>query len=126
MTKKQVKEAVAKLKIQVNNLCQFLPQDRVVAFAQLTPPLLLRETEKAVGSKNMFELHSTLIELQKNEKDLEVTTREHQKHLEDLKQHQKSVERDVLRFQERQKWLNRVSAFLQCMYVHTVLKQLCV
>lgn len=38
-----------KLNIQVNNLCQFLPQDRVADFSKMNPQQLLESTEKCVG-----------------------------------------------------------------------------
>ncbi len=44
--KTQVDDLVKRLNIQVDNLCQFLPQDKVANFAQLSPQELLRETEK--------------------------------------------------------------------------------
>lgn len=58
-------QCTKKLNIQVDNLCQFLPQDRVCAFAQLSQPELLQETEKAVGGEGMLEEHMKLIELKK-------------------------------------------------------------
>lgn len=70
--KKKIKELVDKLNIQVDNLCQFLPQDRVVNFAALSSQELLRETEKAAGSNAMLEMHDKLIELRKREKELEL------------------------------------------------------
>jgi chromosome segregation ATPase len=60
-----VVQRVRELNIQVDNLCQFLPQDRVVSFAQLSQPALLQETEKAVGGEEMLEKHMKLIELKK-------------------------------------------------------------
>jgi chromosome segregation ATPase len=43
-----VLEAVAALNIQVSNLCQFLPQDKVPEFAKMSPEQLLEATEQAV------------------------------------------------------------------------------
>lgn len=60
-----VLQKVRELNIQVDNLCQFLPQDRVCSFAQLSPPELLQETEKAVGGDGMLEKHLKLIQLKK-------------------------------------------------------------
>jgi hypothetical protein len=57
---------------------------------------------------NLLEKHDKLISLRQREKELDVTARGHSQSLEDQKQQQKSVERDVLRFQERQRWLERV------------------
>ena len=42
-------ERVRELSIQLDNLCQFLPQDRVSEFARLTPSALLVETQRASG-----------------------------------------------------------------------------
>ncbi len=53
----QVEEAVAKLNIQVNNMCQFLPQDKVAEFTKMTPQQLLENTEKAVREYLFSELH---------------------------------------------------------------------
>jgi len=44
----QVEQLVANLGIQVGNLCQFLPQEKVTDFARMTPQELLENTEKAV------------------------------------------------------------------------------
>ena len=42
---------MANLNIQVGNLCQFLPQEKVADFAKMTPEDLLENTEKAVGHR---------------------------------------------------------------------------
>ena len=46
----QVEQTVARLGIQVDNLCQFLPQDKVSDFARMTQQELLENTEKAVST----------------------------------------------------------------------------
>lgn len=86
-TEKEVHQVVNSLDIQIDNLCQFLPQDKVASFAKLNevearhllllgsyPHLqLLRETEKAIGEKeNFFETHEELIKRQKGEKDTQI------------------------------------------------------
>jgi chromosome segregation ATPase len=45
----QVEDLVTKLNIQVDNLCQFLPQDRVADFSKMNPQQLLENTEKCIG-----------------------------------------------------------------------------
>uniref|UniRef100_A0A060T412 Structural maintenance of chromosomes protein 5 n=1 Tax=Blastobotrys adeninivorans TaxID=409370 RepID=A0A060T412_BLAAD len=57
------KKAVINYNIQVDNLCQFLPQDRVAKFALAKPSELLQMTEKAVGSRDLIKRHEKLIEL---------------------------------------------------------------
>jgi chromosome segregation ATPase len=46
-TQAQVKELTASLKIQVDNLCVFLAQEKVASFAKTTPEEFLRITETA-------------------------------------------------------------------------------
>ena len=56
------------LSIQLDNLCQFLPQDRVQDFAKQDSVQLLQNTEKAVGTASNMDLlakHKELIDLQK-------------------------------------------------------------
>ena len=60
-TKKDVSDAVHKFNIQVGNLTQFLPQDRVCEFAKLSPIELLEVTEKDVGDQELLGKHKALI-----------------------------------------------------------------
>ncbi|ORX55048.1 P-loop containing nucleoside triphosphate hydrolase protein [Hesseltinella vesiculosa] len=69
-TRKEITAVIRDLNIQVDNLCQFLPQDKVAEFAQLTPSLLLTRTQSAVGERKMLEWHGTLIDLRKQENTL--------------------------------------------------------
>ncbi|KAK8782831.1 hypothetical protein V5799_015825 [Amblyomma americanum] len=64
VAQKKVEELVASLNIQVGNLCQFLPQDRVAAFVCMSQQELLESTENAVGSVDLVHMHQRLIELQ--------------------------------------------------------------
>jgi chromosome segregation ATPase len=45
----QIEDLVSKLNIQVDNLCQFLPQDKVADFSKMNPQQLLENTEKCIG-----------------------------------------------------------------------------
>ena len=47
---------------------QFLPQDRVQSFAQMTPKQLLEESERALADGKYIQLHQELVE---ESKDLE-------------------------------------------------------
>merc|ERR1712129_222982 len=51
-----------KLNIKVDNYCQFLAQDKVSEFAELTPSDLLFETEKAIENNLLLRQHEYLIE----------------------------------------------------------------
>ena len=54
---KKVKEKMAELNIQVDNPLQFLPQDKVGEFSNMSPVELLKHTEMAIGPESE---HSTL------------------------------------------------------------------
>ena len=64
----RVKKVVADLNIQVDNLCQILPQERVQDFVKMNAQDLLKGTEKAVGYAGMYEDHIFL----KDKDDTEV------------------------------------------------------
>ena len=46
----QVEELVSRLNIQVGNLTQFLPQEKVADFAKMSQAEMLENTEKAVSA----------------------------------------------------------------------------
>lgn len=54
-SKDDVIKCVKKFNIQVNNLCQFLPQDRVQDFAKLNKQQLLKETQIALCKMDLSE-----------------------------------------------------------------------
>ncbi|NXU88767.1 SMC5 protein, partial [Xiphorhynchus elegans] len=71
-TLKTVEEQVAALNIQMDNLCQFLPQNRVGEFAKLSKIELLEATEKSIGSREMYQYHCELKNFRERERELEV------------------------------------------------------
>ncbi|ODV86729.1 hypothetical protein CANARDRAFT_6302 [[Candida] arabinofermentans NRRL YB-2248] len=79
-----VKKILKQYNIQLNNLCQFLPQDRVSRFASLKPEELLREIERSYGDGELLIEHNTLI---KNYIDRE----ESKKALDDLQNEKTSL-----------------------------------
>ncbi|CRK96211.1 CLUMA_CG009639, isoform A [Clunio marinus] len=66
---KEYLKEVKKFNIQVDNLCMFLPQDRVQDFTKLNPQELLRNTQSSVCSEevnNAFQSLLTIRDQQKN------------------------------------------------------------
>lgn len=93
-----VRQTVRSLNIQLDNLCHFLPQERVAEFASLAPEKLLLETERTIGDSSLLQQHQLLIEL--DEKWVEVS-----KKAESLEETVKDLEADVEKFeQEAQKY----------------------
>ncbi|KAG5440223.1 hypothetical protein PCANB_001793 [Pneumocystis canis] len=105
---KHIKEKMDELNIQINNLCQFLPQDKVSEFAQLTPEKLLRETERAVGDPEMLYQHDKLIELREIQKNDLNAKAVDQSRLKNLMERQAIAHRDVERFHEREAILKTI------------------
>ncbi|WVZ78858.1 hypothetical protein U9M48_026506 [Paspalum notatum var. saurae] len=95
--KKEIIDIIEKFNIQVNNLTQFLPQDRVSEFAKLSPIQLLEETEKAVGDPDLPVQHRRLVERSKELKALEVALKQKEQTLNNLKALNAEQEKDVER-----------------------------
>lgn len=108
--KKDIAEIVKKFNIQVNNLTQFLPQDRVCEFAKLTPVQLLEETEKAVGDPRLPVQHRALISKSHELRNLERAVRQNRETLDQLKSLNAEQERDVERVRQREELLAKVDS----------------
>ncbi|ONI20553.1 hypothetical protein PRUPE_2G022000 [Prunus persica] len=103
--KKDVAEIIQRFNIQVNNLTQFLPQDRVSEFAKLTPVQLLEETEKAVGDPQLPIQHRALIEQSKKWKRIEQAVEKNGETLNQMKALNAEQEKDVERVRQREELL---------------------
>ena len=108
--RKGVQGLARSFSIQVDNLCQFLPQDRVVEFAALSPVDLLAQTQRAAAPEEMTEWHESLKEMRKEQKQQQA---EQQKTMESLKSdenRQRLQEADVVRLRERTELQERLAA----------------
>jgi chromosome segregation ATPase len=108
-THKRIQSLMHALKIQVDNLCQFLPQDRVVEFAACTPVELLGETLRAAASEEMQTWHRQLRELHRDKKGLVEAVHEDTETLKNLQTRQQGLQADVDRIREREEIQERVS-----------------
>jgi len=68
---KEVQQLCRSLSIQIDNLCQFLPQDKVSEFAALSPVELLLQTQRAAAPPEMLAWHDNLKTFRKEQKTLE-------------------------------------------------------
>ncbi|KAJ3254867.1 Structural maintenance of chromosomes protein 5 [Boothiomyces macroporosus] len=101
-TELEIKNIVSKFNIQVDNLCQFLPQDKVAGFAQMNPQKLLCETERAAG-KDLLENHQLLTEKQAELKKMQSKLSVVESDLKTLQDKNSRLENDVKLIQERDK-----------------------
>ncbi|KAF0295653.1 Structural maintenance of chromosomes protein 5 [Amphibalanus amphitrite] len=114
----RVKRVVADLNIQVDNLCQILPQERVQDFVKMNAQALLEGTEKAVGYAGMHEDHVFLKDKDSTKELLTRQVAEHRSKLGEVEENietlqvsvdndmkRKKFERTAARLRDRREWL---------------------
>ncbi|KAB5520476.1 hypothetical protein DKX38_024795 [Salix brachista] len=109
-SKKEVTEIMQQFNIQVNNLTQFLPQDRVCEFAKLTPVQLLEETEKAVGDPQLPIQHRALVDKSRELKTIEMAVTRNGETLNQLQVLNAELEKDVERVRQRKVLLKKAES----------------
>ncbi|KAG9185663.1 hypothetical protein G6011_06994 [Alternaria panax] len=107
VTQKDVVAMAKEYSIQIDNLCQFLPQDRVNAFSLMSDVERLRETLRAAAPPYMVEWHDQLKALRSDERSVETKQSNERSHLEKLEKQQTSTKDDVDRHHEREGLLRK-------------------
>lgn len=107
-SKKAAVELARSLAIQVDNLCQFLPQDKVVEFAAMTPVDLLKSTQRAVAPQEMIDTHEELKGRKKEQAITQSKMDEEQGILTNLESRQRLQEADVERMREREQVVKKI------------------
>uniref|UniRef100_T1IJX8 Structural maintenance of chromosomes protein 5 n=1 Tax=Strigamia maritima TaxID=126957 RepID=T1IJX8_STRMM len=110
---KNIEDLMASLKIQINNLCQFLPQDRVADFVKMTKQELLENTEKAVGDEEMVKRHKDLIKLQNDIAHLNTNFESNLQRLENEIQTNARLEEKVQNYKDRELYMNIIEVLNQ-------------
>ena len=106
---KAVQELTKSLSIQVDNLCQFLPQDKVSGFAALSPVELLQQTQRAAAPEQMLNWHEKLKRYRKEQKGLELQYGADKETLEGWENRQQNLHAEVQRLQERQQIQEKIN-----------------
>jgi chromosome segregation ATPase len=107
-THSAIQKATRKFNIQIDNLCQFLPQDRVSEFAELPNTEKLVQTVRAAAPPEMLEYHKSLIELGKQvDGDRDVLDND-KTQLKQLEARQAVLQQDVDRLRERQEVIAKI------------------
>lgn len=99
---KNVHTLVRSFSIQIDNLCQFLPQDKVSEFAALTPVELLHHTQRAVAAQEMLDWHDELKNLRKEEKLKQMQLQQDKEQLTNLEKRQAGLRPEMQQLEERQ------------------------
>ncbi|KAG4431752.1 hypothetical protein IFR05_012767 [Cadophora sp. M221] len=105
---KAVQKLVRDFSIQIDNLCQFLPQEKVSEFAGLSPVDLLRETQRAAAPPQMLEWHESLKDLRKTEKVLELQQSADREQLANWENRQQNLQAEVQKMKEREVILTEI------------------
>ncbi|XP_072759051.1 structural maintenance of chromosomes protein 5 [Anoplolepis gracilipes] len=98
---KVVQGFTSSLNIQVDNLCQFLPQDKVQDFSKMDAQALLENTERSVGDSKLLEYHQTLKKQRAKFKELELDVTNKKRLLESKIQRHDGLQQTVSTIKER-------------------------
>ncbi|KAI0125214.1 P-loop containing nucleoside triphosphate hydrolase protein [Xylariales sp. AK1849] len=107
-THKKVQEVVKGLRIACDNLCQFLPQEKVASFAALTPVQLLHETLRAAAPEEMIEWQSQLKDYHRDYKKVKEMFDSNAETLKNYENRQQGLQADVDRLNERDAIKNNI------------------
>ncbi|KAF3050532.1 Structural maintenance of chromosomes protein 5 [Didymella keratinophila] len=109
-TQKMVMRICKEFSIQIDNLCQFLPQDRVVEFAKMKDTERLAATLGAAAPPQMSEWHEQLKGFREQEKDLEAMRHTDAEHLKKLEALQNNTRADLERWNQHQELATKAAA----------------
>lgn len=104
----KVRQLVRSLNVQLDNLCHFLPQERVAEFATLSADKLLRETERTMKNGELLQMHESLISIDTQARELSKEIDEDKEKLLKLKEEEEALQEEAKKysdFQEKTKEL---------------------
>jgi len=105
---KRIQRLTQRLNIQIDNVCQFLPQERVAEFAKLSEIDLLQEMLRAAASAEVLTGHGQLKALYKDLEEHRTRVREDENRVERLEQTLRSMQQDVDKFRDREAAMGRI------------------
>ncbi|KAK4162054.1 SMC5-like protein [Cladorrhinum sp. PSN259] len=98
---KDIQKLMRSLRIQIDNLCQFLPQDRVAEFAGISPVDLLQKTLQAAAPQEMIDWQVELKKLFKLQQEAQVSTEKTREDVRKMEARQQVLQADVEKLRER-------------------------
>ena len=103
-----------KYKIAIDNLCTFLPQDRVGSFSGFDSKMLLKETEKSISaSQHLYQVHEQLMELEKEILESDNNLQTIQDKADTLQNEVNRLEREKELMEERAKYMEQLQLLKQ-------------
>lgn len=98
---KDIQKLMSKFRIQIDNLCQFLPQDKVAEFAGLSPIELLGKTLQAAAPEIMMQQQEELRSMYSKQKEYQRQGADETERLRIMATKQQGLQPDVERLRER-------------------------
>jgi chromosome segregation ATPase len=89
--------------VQIENLCQFLPQDRVQDFTKMNPQELLKNTQISVCPQEIVDTFQKLIEKRGEQKDVSKVNADNLIKLKDAEERNKHLKPQIESFKARNK-----------------------
>ena len=105
---KYVRKVLDEYHIQIENLCQFLPQERVQDFSKMNQKELLVSTLKAVCRLDILQEQNTVIQLSTTFEQIKKSSVNDVDNLKNLEEHLSVLKEKVNQFEERQDLLNKI------------------
>jgi len=100
--------------IAIDNLCTFLPQDRVGSFSGFDSKMLLAETQKSLsGSQHLYQQHQTLINLEEELLSSGSNFQSIEDKLKRLETENEHLEREKDLMEERKKHMEKLKLYEQ-------------
>lgn len=109
VSQKAYMRSIAEYNIQVDNLCQFLPQDRVQDFAKLNQQELLNSTIASVCDISVKEQFDKLKELQKKKQSTKSNLIDDVNRLNDLKKRNEGLKQIIDRMATKKKFAETIN-----------------
>eukprot|EP01134_Creolimax_fragrantissima_P005823 CFRG5823T1 len=102
-TQAKIKGIVANFNIQLDNLCQFLPQDKVTSFAKSSTVDILALTQQMVGTDAMRKEYKNLVELQRQQLSEQAGDSTQMAELNKLRDQNERLRPEVDRYEDRER-----------------------
>ncbi|KAK7743944.1 Structural maintenance of chromosomes protein 5 [Cytospora paraplurivora] len=106
---KKIQHLMRELRIQVDNLCQFLPQEKVAEFAGLNPVDLLTKTLQAAAPQKIIDQQQELRRMFDEQKEVQRQLEIDAENLRGWETRQQGLQADVERLREREEIQARVA-----------------
>lgn len=106
---KDVESVIKQFNIQVDNLCQFLPQDRLQDFAKMNKQQLLQHTQSALCREDLIEKQTQLINFRDKHKTLEDNIKKYEMEQKELQDANLRMESKVQNLRKKKKYLKAIN-----------------